>query len=210
MRVEKAWPARLGIVMLALVVLGFVGTLRPAPAHATTFQLIATVERAQAQNTCPGMSGGTGSGFMTYDDASNLLTWNITFSGLSGPSTAAHFHGPAAKGVEAGIRVTINYLQPSPSVGSATIPQAQEAELLGGLWYINYHTAMCPNGETRGQVRLAKVGGVAGAPELDGLPLGVEDADGANTGTIVAIAAGLATMAVLGGGATLAWRRRVR
>ena len=208
MRLEKTWPARLGAVMLALVAIGFVGTLRPAPAHATTFQLIANVERAQAQSTCPGSSGATGAAFVTYDDVSNLLTWNITFSGLSGAPNAAHFHGPAAKGVDAGIQVTIGDLT-SPSEGSATITETQEGQLLAGLWYVNYHTAMCPGGETRGQVRQAKIGGLAGAPELDGAPLTTDEGSGANTGLMIAIAAGAAAV-VLGGGATLAWRRRVR
>lgn len=208
MRLEKVWWARLGGVMLALVVLGFVGTLRPMPAHATTFQLIATVERAQAQNTCAGTSAATGSAFMTYNDATNLLTWSITFSGTSTTPNLAHFHGPAAKGVEGGVQVTIG--SSSPSAGSATITQMQEADLLANLWYINFHTAMCPSGEIRGQVRQAGVGGLAGAPDLDTAPLGIDDSSGTSTGLIAAIAAGIAVLGVLTGGATLAWRRRVR
>lgn len=197
-----------GVVAVALLSLAAAVLLPPEPAHATTFQLIATVERAQAQSTCPGASAATGSGLMTYDDVSNLLTWSITFSGLSGPASAAHFHGPAAKGVDAGIQVYISPLT-SPGAGSATITQAQEADLLAGLYYINYHTAMCPGGEIRGQVRQAKVGGIASAPELDRPPLEAEDTAGGNAGFVAAGAVAAAAVAA-GGVALFAWRRRVR
>jgi hypothetical protein len=33
-----------------------------------------------------------------YDAASKKLSWKVTYSGLSGPATAAHFHGPAEAG----------------------------------------------------------------------------------------------------------------
>jgi len=200
---------RSGALAIALLSLLAAVFLPPGRAEAATFQLIATVERAQAQSTCPGSSGATGAGFMTYNDVTNFLTWDITFSGMSGAANAAHFHGPAAKGVDAGIQVTIPVLT-SPSAGSATITQAQEADLLAGLYYINYHTAMCPGGEIRGQVRQAKVGGVAGAPELDGAPLAAQDADGGGVGAMVALGAGAAAFIALAGGATFAWRRRVR
>ena len=38
------------------------------------------------------------------------------------------------------------------SPASTTLTDAQEAELLGGMWYFNLHTAQYPDGELRGQV----------------------------------------------------------
>ena len=40
----------------------------------------------------------TGTADLTYDPTTRLLTWNVSYSGLSGPATMAHFHGPATEG----------------------------------------------------------------------------------------------------------------
>ena len=74
---------------------------------------------------------------------------------LSGDATAAHFHGPADAGANAGVAVPIKGTA-SPMAGSAAITDAQAAELLAGKWYINVHTAANKNGEIRGQVLKAK------------------------------------------------------
>ena len=38
----------------------------------------------------PNDSAGTGKAEVSYDDASHMLTWTITYSGLTGDATAAH------------------------------------------------------------------------------------------------------------------------
>ena len=43
-------------------------------------------------------SAGKGTADVDFDAASKKLTWKLTYSGLSGPATAAHFHGPAEAG----------------------------------------------------------------------------------------------------------------
>ena len=40
----------------------------------------------------------------------------------------------------------------SPLQGSATLTDAQAADLMAGRWYVNIHTAANPNGEIRGQL----------------------------------------------------------
>ena len=104
-------------------------------------------------------STGTGFAAVTLDDVSNLLSWNVSWSGLSGPATAMHFHGPAAVGVNAPPVVNIGTISglTSPSIGSSTISAGQASELLAGLWYINIHTALIPGGEIRGQVNAVPV-----------------------------------------------------
>ncbi|QQO23021.1 CHRD domain-containing protein [Bradyrhizobium diazoefficiens] len=97
-------------------------------------------------------SSGTGTADLDYDAASKKLSWTITYSGLSGPVTAAHFHGPAEPGKNAGVAVAIPNATSSPVKGSATLTEAQAADLLGGKYYINIHTAANPGGEIRGQV----------------------------------------------------------
>ncbi len=100
-------------------------------------------------------SKGTGSAELTYDPASKKLTWKITYSGLSGPATAAHSHGPADPGQNAS--VVIKFDNPaSPIEGSATLTGAQAADLTGGKWYIKVHTDEHKSGEIRGQVTPAK------------------------------------------------------
>ena len=101
----------------------------------------------------PTASAGTGTADVTYDKGTKTLTWEVTYQGLTGPAKAAHFHGPAAAGANAGVQVDIGKMGlASPMHGSATLTAAQEADLLAGKWYINIHTAANPNGEIRGQV----------------------------------------------------------
>ncbi len=97
-------------------------------------------------------SKGTGTLTSTYDTATKKLTWSVTYSGLTGPATAAHFHGPAAAGANAGIVVPVNGALTSPIKGEATLTDAQAADLQGGKWYFNIHTAANKGGEIRGQV----------------------------------------------------------
>jgi hypothetical protein len=99
----------------------------------------------------PTDSAGTGSGNITWNSDTKTLSWSIEFSGLSGPATAAHFHGPADVGANAGVQIPITDLE-SPSEGSATLTDAQAADLAAGKWYVNFHTEKFPNGEIRGQV----------------------------------------------------------
>jgi hypothetical protein len=96
-------------------------------------------------------SSGSGSLDATFDRSSRKLTYQVTYSGLSGPATAAHFHGPAAAGQNAGVQVPIAS-PASPMRGEATLTEAQAADLMAGRWYVNVHTAAFPNGEIRGQV----------------------------------------------------------
>ena len=102
--------------------------------------------------TPPNASTGAGTADIDYDAASKKLTWKLTYSGLTGPATAAHFHGPAEAGKNAGVAVAIPNATTSPNEGSATLTDAQAADLLAGKYYVNVHTAANPGGEIRGQV----------------------------------------------------------
>ena len=55
----------------------------------------------------PNTSAATGTADLDYDPASKKLSWKLSYSGLSGPATAAHFHGPAEAGKNAGVAVAI-------------------------------------------------------------------------------------------------------
>jgi CHRD domain len=97
-------------------------------------------------------TAGKGTADIDYDAASKKLSWKLSYSGLTGPATAAHFHGPAEEGKNAGVAVAIPNATSSPSEGSATLTDAQAADLLAGKYYVNVHTAANPGGEIRGQV----------------------------------------------------------
>lgn len=104
-----------------------------------------------ASEVPPKDTKGTGELTAKLDPATRTLSYTLTYSGLSGPATAAHFHGPAAPGANAGVAVPIK--KPTSGVtGSAKLTEAQVADLEGGKWYVNVHTKANPGGEIRGQV----------------------------------------------------------
>lgn len=104
------------------------------------------------QEVPPTTSPATGQGRIAYDRETRQLTWNIDYAGLTGgPLQAAHFHGPAAQGANAGVQVPIA-VGPSPLKGAAMLTEAQAEQLLDGRLYVNLHTAAFPAGEIRGQV----------------------------------------------------------
>ena len=96
---------------------------------------------------------GTGTVDASVDTATKKMTYTVTYSGLSGAATAAHFHGPAEAGKNAPpiVPVPAGKLA-SPIKGEATLSDAQLAEFSGGKVYFNLHTAAHKDGELRGQV----------------------------------------------------------
>jgi hypothetical protein len=103
-----------------------------------------------AQEVPPAATIASGSGLVTLDTDTSQLDWNITFSGLSSSETAAHFHGPAPVGANAGVQIALPL--GSPKIGNQILSVTQEADVLAGLWYVNIHSQTFPGGEIRGQV----------------------------------------------------------
>jgi hypothetical protein len=99
----------------------------------------------------PNSSPGSGNAEATFDTGSKVLSWTITYTGLTGPALGAHFHGPGEPGKNAGIVLPFKTAQ-SPIQGTATLTDAQAADLLAGKWYANIHTSANPGGELRGQM----------------------------------------------------------
>lgn len=119
----------------------------------------------------PVQASATGTLTAIYDSVAKRLSWKGSYAGLSGAATAAHIHGPAPTGANARLVVWISdnigqcsqgecrlngdtKAQPlaSPFEGSATLTDAQAADLAGGLYYANIHTNLYPRGEIRGQL----------------------------------------------------------
>lgn len=95
---------------------------------------------------------GTGTVTATLDTDTHQFKYHVVYKDLTGPVTAAHFHGPAAEGVNAKPQVPVKAPFDSAIDGTATITPEQEKDLLDGKWYFNLHTAANPGGEIRGQV----------------------------------------------------------
>jgi hypothetical protein len=101
----------------------------------------------------PKDSAGKGTLTATLDTDTNELKYHVEFSGLTGSIVAAHFHGPAAEGVNAKPQVPIKTSPiSSPIDGSTTITPEQAKDLVDGKWYFNLHTSANPGGEIRGQI----------------------------------------------------------
>jgi hypothetical protein len=139
------------IIRSTVVGVAIATLLALAPAAFAAIQTY-TADLKASSEVPPNDSKGTGTVTATYDTASKKLIYSATYSGLTGPATAAHFHGPAAAGVNAGIVVPVKEITPSPLKGEATLTDAQAADLQAGKWYFNVHTAANKGGEIRGQV----------------------------------------------------------
>ena len=124
-----------------------------APAYADTVKYKATLNGATevpANDT-----KGTGAIEASYDTATKTLTWSGEYAGLTGPAVAAHFHGPAAPGTNAGVLVPVD-AKASPFKGSATLTDDQAKDFADGKVYFNVHTAANKGGEIRGQLAPAQ------------------------------------------------------
>jgi hypothetical protein len=119
-------------------------------ARAETVTFHATMNTAT--EVPPKTGSGTGTATAQLDTNTHVLNYTVDYSGLSGPATMAHFHGPAAPGANAGVVVPFANAGTSPIKGTATLTEAQQADLLAGKWYANVHTAQNPGGEIRGQM----------------------------------------------------------
>jgi CHRD domain len=117
-------------------------------AAATTFK----ADMKGSSEVPPNTTAGTGSATVTLDSDTGKITWNVTFSGLTGPAMVAHIHGPAPVGKNAGVMVLLAKPAISPLTGSAVLKPDQVNALMNGQCYVNVHTAANPGGEIRGQL----------------------------------------------------------
>ena len=146
MRISSCISGMAGVALAALVLSG-------APALAEMVKLSASLDGAQ--QSPPVTTDGKGSAELTFDTDTKKLDWTVEYSGLTEAPAAGHFHGPADAGANAGVAVPFEGDLASPIKGSATLTDAQAADLLAGKYYINLHTPTNKGGEIRGQVAKA-------------------------------------------------------
>ncbi len=138
--------------MLALLAMSF----SSAHCNAEIFTLSGVMDVFQATTNAANTGNGFGEIFGTYDDVSKEIEYTATWQDLTSDVTNMHFH-VGAIGVAGGVDLAVLGPWSSPQVGSATLDAGQEANLLGGLWYLNVHTTDFGGGEIRGQVSVTAV-----------------------------------------------------
>ena len=139
---------RPALAFAGAVLAGFMVSAQAAPVSFS-------VPLTGAQQVPPVQTQGSGKADLTYDPSTRVVTWTITFSGLSSPATMAHFHGPAAEGKNAGVKVWLSHkgsAVTSPVKGEATLSTQDAQEFAAGQFYINVHTKDHPPGEIGGKV----------------------------------------------------------
>jgi hypothetical protein len=136
--------------LLALVPLAWAGSAGVALAATQSFNVPLT----GGQQVPPVDTQGTGTAHLTYNPATHVVTWSITFSNLSSPATMAHFHN-GAQGANGPVVIwlsTKGKAVSSPIRGKVTLTADQAQQFTGGQWYVNVHSKDHPAGELRGQV----------------------------------------------------------
>ena len=106
-----------------------------------------------AEEVPPVATTASGTADVRYNTGTNMLSWSVTHTGLSGPVTGAHIHGPAGPGQNAGVVIPFTNLNAATITGEARITPEQLTQLTSGQWYVNLHTQRNPGGEIRGQLR---------------------------------------------------------
>jgi len=110
-----------------------------------------------SQEVPPNSPAGVGSCTITLDDVTGNVSVSGSYSGLTSNANAAHIHGLAAPGANAGILVALTQTGGTSGTigGGGTLSAGDVTGMLNGLTYINVHTTSHPGGETRGQITAA-------------------------------------------------------
>jgi hypothetical protein len=99
-------------------------------------------------------SESTAKGSLTanYSPSRRLLSWRVSYSGLSSPITWAEFRGPDIEGVDSAIVSINDQIEVNPHPGGATLTDQQAADLIAGRWSVVIKTEKYPGGELKGAV----------------------------------------------------------
>jgi CHRD domain-containing protein len=145
-----ALSATAALLGFALVVAG----AAVARSQATEIQLATSLNATQEVPAPTGdVSAGRGtfSATVTKSDTGAVVSWQLSFSGLTGAAGAAHIH-IAAVGQPGPVAVPLCGPCASPASGSANVDATVLSALETGGAYVNVHTAANAAGEIRGQL----------------------------------------------------------
>lgn len=142
-------------IIVSLIFLAFI-TITPKSSSALIYPFNLTL--SGANENPPNASPGTGNITGTYDDVTKVISFNLTFSGLLGTTTAAHFHAPAGLTANAPVRIGFAGFPTGVTSGnyanSYVLTAQQEGWLMTDSMYVNVHSTSFPGGELRHQMIL--------------------------------------------------------
>jgi hypothetical protein len=92
---------------------------------------------------------------LVLDTETKLLSWRLTYGGLSGPVIGARLKTPPEPGTPRGGARDLPPPLASPIVSSIRLDDIEIGDLRAGLWSIALLTARCPQGEIGGDVEQA-------------------------------------------------------
>ncbi len=94
-------------------------------------------------------STATGTATATYNETTNRLSISVPYSGMT--ATAAHIH-LGEPGVSGPPVFPFSSLTSPLTLTNVELTDAQEDDLLSGMYYVNIHSEAFPGGEIRGQL----------------------------------------------------------
>jgi hypothetical protein len=106
------------------------------------------------QEVPPVTTPGFGMATVTLNTVTGDVSVSGTFQDLLASVQAAHIHGLAPVGVNAGVILGLQLTGTTSGTisGMGTLTAAQVQGMIGGQTYINVHTTQHPGGEIRGQI----------------------------------------------------------
>ena len=169
---QRAW-----MLVVAVVGVGIVAACKdkevtgPPPNITYTATLSSANELPNASGAKPN-TAATGTWTGVLNPATNVMTWTLTFSGLSANSTGAHIHAQAATTANANVVLNFatfaggNFVTGATSgtyTGTVNMSSAVVTGLTisgdslrkamdAGMSYVNVHSTNWTGGEIRGQV----------------------------------------------------------
>jgi plastocyanin len=147
------------VLFPAVLVAGLMAIVTSAQTSGPTFYTGTLAGANERPN--PVQSSATGRVTAVLDGTT--LVVGGSFSGLSGPATASHIHGPAGKDAAAGVLFPLAVSAAANGVVGAAVQlnADQVRQLAAGQYYVNIHTAANPGGELRAQLEVRAAGGAA-------------------------------------------------
>jgi hypothetical protein len=162
---------KMRLTAFPIIIIAFIITLascrRDDIEHQNLYQK-SNIVMSGAQEVPANPSSALGKLNVSYSRLSKTLSYNFSWTGLTGPVTVFHIHGLAPVGFTAGVFQTFTPASivpckvngvPGPTTcgsysGTLFIDGVaiKEADLLNGMYYVNIHTATYGGGEIKGQI----------------------------------------------------------
>jgi hypothetical protein len=111
--------------------------------------LAVRIQLSGANEVPPADADATGTAIIVVVPAIDMVCWNLDWENIDGNVTAAHIHGPAPVGVNAGILVPLSVT----ADGCTTDTDADAIAAAPWNYYVNIHSTVFEGGAIRGQLQ---------------------------------------------------------